>query len=111
MIEVDVDPNRPRRILVVAIFFLCITWVAVPLRIYSKIFLSRVFTFDDKLICLLQAVFTAYLVTEIIGVLHGTGSDATEISTEGRRIALQVRKGHGFNRPKHRICGWDTNRN
>ncbi|OHF03599.1 integral membrane protein [Colletotrichum orchidophilum] len=90
MVDVDIDPNRPRRVLAVAIFCLCLTWIAVPLRIYSRLFLTRVFTLDDKLICLVQVSFTAYLLTEIAAVLYGSGRDAVEILPEDRRIALQL---------------------
>ncbi|KXH50089.1 hypothetical protein CSAL01_08953 [Colletotrichum salicis] len=90
MVDVDIDPHRPRRVLAVAVFCLCLTWVAVPLRIYSRLFLTRVFTLDDKLICLVQITFTAYLLTDIAAVLHGSGYDAVEISPEDRRIALQL---------------------
>ncbi|KAK1637397.1 hypothetical protein BDP81DRAFT_394064 [Colletotrichum phormii] len=90
MVDVDIDPHRPRRVLAVAVFCLCLTWVAVPLRIYSRLFLTRVFTLDDKLICLVQITFTAYLLTDIAAVLHGSGHDAVEISPEDRRIALQL---------------------
>lgn len=89
--DVDIDPNRPRRVLAVAIFFLCLTPIAVALRLYSKVFITRTVTSDDKLLCLLQAVFTVFLVTEILGVVHGTGRDATQITPEDRRKALQVR--------------------
>lgn len=85
--DVDIDPNRPRRVLAVAILFLCITPIAVALRLYSKVFITRTVTSDDKRLCLLQAVF---LVTEILGVVHGTGRDATQITLEDRRKALQV---------------------
>ncbi|WQF84247.1 hypothetical protein CDEST_09261 [Colletotrichum destructivum] len=89
MVDIDIDSDRPCRILAVSIFCLFLTWVAVPLRIYSKLCLTRVFTLDDKLLCLVQAVFTTYLITSIMGVAHGQGRDATEISVEDRRIALQ----------------------
>ncbi|KAF5527168.1 hypothetical protein CGCA056_v001524 [Colletotrichum aenigma] len=69
--DVDIDPNRPRRVLAVAILFLCLTPIAVALRLYSKTFITRTVTSDDKLLCLLQAVFTVFLVTEILGVVHG----------------------------------------
>ncbi|KAF4931502.1 hypothetical protein CGCVW01_v000468 [Colletotrichum viniferum] len=84
--DVDIDPNRPRRVLAIAILFLCITPIAVALRLYSKVFITRTVTSDDKRLCLLQAVF---LVTEILGVVHGTGRDATQITLEDRRKALQ----------------------
>ncbi|KXH35952.1 hypothetical protein CSIM01_00666 [Colletotrichum simmondsii] len=90
MVDVDIDPHRPRRVIAVAIFCLCLTWVAVPLRIYSRLFLTRVFTLDDKLICLVQITFTAYLLTDIAAVFHGSGHDAVEFSPEDRRIALQL---------------------
>ncbi|KAK1674649.1 hypothetical protein BDP55DRAFT_729655 [Colletotrichum godetiae] len=90
MVDVDIDPHRPRRVLAVAVFCLCLTWVAVPLRIYSRLFLTRVFTLDDKLICLVLITFTAYLLTDIAAVLHGSGHDAVEIPPEDRRIALQL---------------------
>uniref|UniRef100_L2G1A4 Integral membrane protein n=1 Tax=Colletotrichum fructicola (strain Nara gc5) TaxID=1213859 RepID=L2G1A4_COLFN len=89
--DVDIDPNRPRRVLAVAILFLCLTPIAVALRLYSKVFITRTVTSDDKLLCLLQAVFTVFLVTEILGVVHGTGRDATQITPEDRRKALQYR--------------------
>ncbi|OHW99970.1 integral membrane protein [Colletotrichum incanum] len=88
--DIDIDPSRPRQILAIAIFFLVLTWIAVPLRVYSKIALKREFVFDDKLLCLVQAIFTTYLTMSIMGVAHGQGRDATEISPEDRRIALQV---------------------
>ncbi|KZL74170.1 integral membrane protein, partial [Colletotrichum tofieldiae] len=87
--DIDIDPSRPRKILAVSIFFLVLTWIAVPLRVYSKICLKREFIFDDKLLCLTQAIFTTYLVMSIMGVVHGQGRDATEITPEHRRIALQ----------------------
>ncbi|KAH9244008.1 hypothetical protein K456DRAFT_1881809 [Colletotrichum gloeosporioides 23] len=87
--DVDIDPNRPRRVVAVAILFLCLTRIAVALRLYSKVFITRTVTSDDKLLCLLQAVFTVFLVTEILGVVHGTGRDATQITPEDRRKALQ----------------------
>ncbi|KZL88331.1 integral membrane protein, partial [Colletotrichum incanum] len=87
--DIDIDPSRPRQILAIAIFFLVLTWIAVPLRVYSKIALKREFVFDDKLLCLVQAIFTTYLTMSIMGVAHGQGRDATEISPEDRRIALQ----------------------
>ncbi|KAF6845509.1 integral membrane protein [Colletotrichum musicola] len=89
MVDVDIDPERPRRVLAVAILFLCLTPVAVALRLYSKIFVTRAVTADDKILCLLQVVFTTFLVTEILGVVHGTGRDATELSPEDRRAALK----------------------
>ncbi|KAF9877401.1 hypothetical protein CkaCkLH20_05101 [Colletotrichum karsti] len=89
MVDVDVDPNRPHRVLAVAILFLRLTPVAVALRLYSKVFITRAFSSDDKVLCLLQVVFTTFLITEILGVVYGTGRDATEIPRADRRTALQ----------------------
>ncbi|WQF76267.1 hypothetical protein CDEST_01281 [Colletotrichum destructivum] len=77
MVDSDIDSDRPCRILAVSIFCLFLTWVVVPLRIYSKLCLTRVFTLDDKLLCLVQAVFTTYLITSIMGVAHGQGQHSS----------------------------------
>ncbi|WQF86827.1 hypothetical protein CDEST_11841 [Colletotrichum destructivum] len=87
--DTDIDPSRPRQILAISIFFLVLTWIAVPLRVYSKIALKQEFVLDDKLLCLVQAIYTTYLTMSILGVVHGQGRDATEISPEHRRIAFQ----------------------
>ncbi|KAK1986002.1 hypothetical protein LZ30DRAFT_326824 [Colletotrichum cereale] len=87
--DIDINPSRPREILANSIFFMVLTSIAVSLRVYSKITLTREFKVDDKLICITQAVYTTYLTTNIMGVANGQGRDATETSPEHRRIALQ----------------------
>ncbi|OLN95659.1 hypothetical protein CCHL11_04978 [Colletotrichum chlorophyti] len=89
MVDLDVDPSRPCRVLAVAIFFFCLTWIAVSLRLYSKLCLTRVFALDDKLLCVAQALFTTYLVAQILSIVHGFGLGVTEASLNDKVKALE----------------------
>ncbi|KAL0932209.1 uncharacterized protein CTRU02_213162 [Colletotrichum truncatum] len=78
------------QIIAVAAVFLFLTWVAVGLRVYCRVFLIRSIGKDDRVMVILLILFTVYLGLQIYGGTRGIGFLDSEISLQRKREALQL---------------------
>ncbi|KAH6646252.1 hypothetical protein BKA67DRAFT_583665 [Truncatella angustata] len=83
------DDDRSASVLAVAVTFLVLTWIMVPLRIYVRTVVTNSFGRDDALLILTQALFTVYLSAQLGGWYHGTGRHRTDLTPENNTSALK----------------------
>ncbi|ETS73695.1 hypothetical protein PFICI_14641 [Pestalotiopsis fici W106-1] len=83
------EEDRSRGVLGVAITFLALTWIVVPLRIYVRTVVTKAFGTDDVLLLITQALFTTYLSAQLGGWYWGTGRHRDNLTPEANTNALR----------------------
>ncbi|KAI4594999.1 hypothetical protein KJ359_007250 [Pestalotiopsis sp. 9143b] len=81
--------DRSGGVLAVAVTFLTLTWLVVPLRIYVRAVLTKAFGLDDVLLIITQALFTSYLSVQLGGWYWGTGRHRDDLTPEANTNALR----------------------
>ncbi|KAF3024754.1 hypothetical protein E8E14_005428 [Neopestalotiopsis sp. 37M] len=83
------EDDRSAGVLAVAVTFLTLTWIVVPLRIYVRAVLTKAFGLDDVLLIITQALFTTYLSAQLGGWYWGTGRHREDLTPEANTNALR----------------------
>ncbi|KAF2092256.1 hypothetical protein K490DRAFT_61696 [Saccharata proteae CBS 121410] len=81
--------DRGQQVLAIAITFFVLTWIVVLLRVYVRAILLKSFGSDDWVMVLALLSFTAYLICQIGGVIHGTGQLDKDLSAADKESALR----------------------
>ncbi|KAK8177359.1 integral membrane protein [Phyllosticta citrichinensis] len=81
--------DRSQQILAVGVFFLCLCWISVSLRLYTRAVIVKSFGSDDWTMLASLLFITGYLVCQLGGVYYGTGRMDDDLSPENKRKALQ----------------------
>ena len=82
--------DRSEQILAIAVAFLVVCWVAVGLRVHCRLRVVKAFGVDDLFLVILQLVYTAYLVGQLVACRHGTGRHKSALSEADNSRALMV---------------------
>ncbi|OTB01368.1 hypothetical protein M426DRAFT_14531 [Hypoxylon sp. CI-4A] len=82
------DDDRSSGVFAVALTFLILTWILVPLRVYVRTVMTKSFGMDDWLMVVTQVFFTAYLIGQLGGWKNGTGKHRSDLSPENNTTAL-----------------------
>ncbi|KAH6638620.1 hypothetical protein BKA67DRAFT_588981 [Truncatella angustata] len=82
------DNDRSAGVFAVAVAFLVLTWIMVPLRVYVRAVMTKSFGLDDWLLMVTQALFTTYLSSQLGGWYYGTGRHRADLTPENNSKAL-----------------------
>ncbi|KAK8129080.1 hypothetical protein PG984_010188, partial [Apiospora sp. TS-2023a] len=82
--------DRSEQILAIAVTFLVVCWVAVGLRVHCRLRVVKAFGVDDLFLVILQWVYTAYLVSQLVAWRHGTGQHKSALSEADNSRALML---------------------
>ncbi|KAK7957671.1 hypothetical protein PG988_012519 [Apiospora saccharicola] len=80
--------DRSEQILAIAVTFLVACWVTVGLRVHCRLRVVKAFGVDDLFLVILQLVYTAYLVSQLVAWKHGTGQHKSALSEADNSRAL-----------------------
>lgn len=80
--------ERQRELIAVGILFLCLTWMAVSLRVYTRGILLKKWGHDDTAMAVTLALFTISVVIQMMAVIHGVGRHRWELTPEDIKTAL-----------------------
>ncbi|PON25133.1 hypothetical protein TGAM01_v206214 [Trichoderma gamsii] len=80
--------DRSGQILALNIVFMTVTTIAVSLRVYCRGWIVRSFGIDDHLMVVSWLAFTAYLISQHVGISYGTGKSRDMLSASDNRNAL-----------------------
>lgn len=72
-------------------FFLSLSWIAVALRLYVRVFIVKAFGWDDGWMFFAQLLHTLNSSCAIGGALTGSGRHINELTSSGMMMALRVR--------------------
>lgn len=78
-----------RATLGVNIAFLVLSWIAVSLRIFVRAGMLRNFGSDDWTMLITQLLFSAYLIAQLGGIVHGTGQHLVDLDPADAELALK----------------------
>ncbi|KAK6069874.1 hypothetical protein SCUP234_10453 [Seiridium cupressi] len=82
------DDDRSGHVFAVAVTFMVLTWIVVPLRVYVRAVMTKSFGLDDWLLVITQALFTTYLSSQLGGWYYGTGRHRADLTPENNSRAL-----------------------
>ncbi|KAF9869294.1 hypothetical protein CkaCkLH20_13211 [Colletotrichum karsti] len=82
--------DKSLQIIILAGVFLLLTWIAVGLRVYCRMFLVRSVGKDDKVMMVLLLLFTVYLGLQIYGGILGIGLPDSELSPQRKLQSLRL---------------------
>ncbi|KAI5468168.1 hypothetical protein BGZ63DRAFT_346594 [Mariannaea sp. PMI_226] len=80
--------DRSRQMFVLNIIFIIVTTITVSLRIYCRGWIVKSFGIDDYLMVVTWLSFTAYLISQQVGLSYGTGKSRDLLSDSDNRNAL-----------------------
>ncbi|KAL2220374.1 putative integral membrane protein [Thermoascus aurantiacus ATCC 26904] len=81
--------DRSGQVLAVNILFFVLSWLTVSLRVYVRAGMLKSFGIDDWLMVVSHLIFTAYLICQLGGVIHGTGRHVWDVKLENYVKALR----------------------
>ncbi|KAK7606994.1 hypothetical protein BKA81DRAFT_304393 [Phyllosticta paracitricarpa] len=81
--------DRSQQILAVGVVFLCLCWISVGLRVYTRAVIVNSFGSDDWTMLASLFFITGYLVCQLGGVYYGTGRLDNDLSPENKMKALR----------------------
>lgn len=76
--------------LAVNVAFLVLSWIAVGLRIVVRAGMLHAFGWDDWTMFITQLFFTAYLASQLGGIVYGTGEHLSDLIPWRAEKALSV---------------------
>ncbi|KAI1843773.1 hypothetical protein JX266_010032 [Neoarthrinium moseri] len=82
------DDDRSGSVFAVAVTFMVLTWIMVPLRVYVRAIMTKSFGLDDWLLVITQVLFTTYLSSQLGGWYYGTGRHRKDLTPENNTKAL-----------------------
>lgn len=90
MDEAEDGPNHGGQVIGVAAMFMVLSWLAVTLRMYCRVFLVRSVGMDDWTMLALLVIFTVYLSLQMYGATRGIGFRDSQMTEADRVISLKV---------------------
>lgn len=83
--------DRSQQILAVGVLFLCLCWISVSLRVYTRAVIVNSFGTDDWTMLASLFFITGYIVCQLGGVYYGSGRMDNDLTEENKMKALRVR--------------------